>query len=135
MPLHSAEQATIRAFVVTAKRDRFITLLGSRKRRREILEDLNHFADWDERYAHPVPTQSDVAAVLRNAGAPAECRVISDSPDLDGRDMPLDDAVAGSEEYSFASVLCCIPGKLAFYFDEVGAPRNRVLLQRREEAT
>jgi len=27
-------------------------------------------------------------------------------------------------------VLCCVPGELAFFFDEMAAPRNRVLLRR-----
>ena len=135
MPLHAAEQATIQAFVVAAKRDRFVALLGSRKRRRAFLDDLNHFSDWDERYAHPVPAHSDITAVLREAGAPAECRVIADNTALDGRDMPLGDAVAASEEHSFASIICCIPGELAFYYGEVSTPRNRVLLQRRGGAT
>src|SRR5262245_1628066 len=108
MALHPAEEATIRAFVVAAKRDRLLTLLGSSKRRRKALDALNHFAGWDSRDTQAVKS-SDVLAVLQNAGAPSDCHVISDASDLDGRDMPLVDAVSACEAYSVASVLVVCP--------------------------
>lgn len=128
--LHPAEEATIRAFVVAAKRDRLLTLFGSPKRREKALNELNHFADWDARFARPVYSSTDVLTQLRKAGAPSECHVISDTSELDGRDLPLADAVLACENHSFASVLCCVPHELAFFFDEIAAPRNRVLLWR-----
>ena len=131
MALHSAEEATLRTFVVAAKRHRLLTLFGSPKRRKEARDALNHFGDWDARFAQVVDSSTDVLALLRQVGAPPECHVISDSPDLDGRDMPLGEAVSACEAHSFASVLCCVPGELGFFFDEVYTPRNRVLLLRR----
>ena len=130
MALHPFEEATLRAFVASSKRDRLLTLLGSPKRRRKVLDALNHFDDWDERVALPVNSSEDVLALLRRAGAPPECYVISDDDELDGRSMPLDEAVRACEEFDFASILCCIPGKLAFFYDEAMVLRNRVLLQR-----
>lgn len=130
MALDPAEDATLRTFVVAAKRDRLLTLFGNPKRRKKARDSLNHFADWDARFAQPVDSSTDVLALLRKVGAPSECHVISDSSALDGRDMLLDEAVNACEAYSFASVLCCVPGKLAFFYDEVAAPRNRVLLRR-----
>ena len=131
MALHPAEEATLRTFVVAAKRDRLLTLFGSPKRRKRACDVLNHFDGWDERFAQPVESSADVLALLRKAGAPSECHVISDSAELDGRDLPLDEAISACEGCSFASVLCCVPGEVAFFFDEVYAPRNRVLLRRR----
>lgn len=128
--MHLIEQATIRAFVVPAKRDR-LTLLSSSQRRREGTELLNHFAHWDSRYAEVVRSSINVVALLSASGAGKECRLISDDPELDGRSLPLVEAVDAAEMSSFASVLCCVPGKLAFFFDEVGAPRRRLLLRRR----
>ena len=130
MALHAAEEATLRTFVVAAKRERLLTLFGSPKRRKQALDALNHFADWDARFAQPVDQSTDVLALLRKAGALQECHVMSDASELDGRDMPLGEAVTACESYSFASVLCCVPGKLAFFVDEFAAPRNRVLLRR-----
>lgn len=134
MALHPAEEATFRAFVIPAKRERLLALFGSAKRRKQARNDLNHFADWDRRFAQSVDSSTDVLMLLRKAGAPPACHVISDSSEFDGREMPLDEAVSACEGYFFASVLCCVPGKLAFFFDEIAAPRNRMLLRRLDDA-
>src|SRR4051794_38061209 len=105
MALHPSEEATLRTFVVAAKKDRLLALFGSRKRRKRGLDALNHFADWDGRFTQPVDSSAEVLALLRQAGAPSECHVMSDSSELDGRDMPLDEAVGACERHSFASVL------------------------------
>jgi hypothetical protein len=130
MAIHPAEAATLRAFVLPARRDRLMALFGSAKRRKDGTDALNHFKGWDPRWVCPLSSSSDVVGRLRAAGAPAVCHVISGDTGLDGRDMPLADAVRAAEAYSFASVLCCRPGELAFFFDEIYAPRNRWLLRR-----
>jgi hypothetical protein len=122
MGLHPAEEATIRAFVLPTKQERLLGLLVNPKRRKHALDAFNHFRGWDPRCAHPLPSSSAVVGSLRAAGAPNACHVISDDPALDGRDLPLEDAVEAAEAYSFASVLCCVPGKLACFFDEVATP-------------
>jgi hypothetical protein len=128
--LHPAEEATIRAFVVPAKRDRWLSLLASKTRRAKALDLLNHFRDWDPRFVHSFDNQSKLLRALLAAGAPADCHVISNDHSLDGRQMPLTDAIEAAENYSFASVLCCVPGELACFFDEIAAPRRRLILRR-----
>lgn len=130
MANYTAEAATIRSFVVANRQERLLELLGNQRRRREACDALNHFAYWDERFMQVVDSTEDVLELLRRCGAPATCHVIADAQELDGREMPLADAVEACEEHSFASVLCCIPGELGFYFDEVAAPRRRLLLRR-----
>lgn len=130
MGLHPTEEATIRAFVIPEKRDRLIMLFGSAKRRKQARAALNHFVGWDARYVQPISSSSNVLTALLEAGAPAECHIISDDPVLDGRALPLADAVAAAEDYPFASILCCLPGQLACFFDEMDAPRTRILLRR-----
>ena len=100
------------------------------KRRSHATNALNHFAGWDPRSAKALASSVDVVAVLREAGAPEQCHVISDNRTLDGQDLAIADAVAAAEACDFASVLCCIPGRLAVYFGQAFAPRIRVLLQR-----
>ena len=134
MALHPVEEATVRAFVVPAKRDRLMALLGARKRRRDGLDALNHFADWDARWVRHLDPVADILACLRKAGAPSECHLISNATELDGRDVPLDEALDACESSSFASVLCCVPGQLAFFFDEAATPRRRVILSRPSSA-
>jgi hypothetical protein len=130
MDLHPAEKATIKAFVRSARRDRMLGLLANPARRTKALNALDHFHDWDPRWVQPVATTVDVLRLLRDAGAPASCHVISGNPNIDGLDLPLADAVAAAEAFSFASVLCCVPGHLAFFYDESAAPRPQILLRR-----
>ena len=131
MALHPHEDATIRAFVAPHRRDRLLQQLASPKGRKRVLDKLNHFSAWDTRYARSVPSSTDILALLNAAGAPAACHVISDDPELDGRDLPLADAIARAEGFDFASILCCDPGRLAFFFDEARVDRPRILLSRR----
>ena len=130
MALHPAAEATLRAFVVPAKRDRWLTRFGSAKRRKEARDALNHFADWDPHYVEAFSSSTEILAALCRAGGPAECHVISDDPALDGRDLPLAEAVDAAEAHPFASVLCCSRGQLACFFGEIAAPRERILLRR-----
>src|SRR5580700_10216828 len=60
MALHSVEEATLRAFLVPSKRDRFVTLLGNAAHRKKILNGLNHFDGWDPRYAQAMKSPKDV---------------------------------------------------------------------------
>jgi hypothetical protein len=129
MALHPAEEGTLRAFVTSDKRDRLIALLSSRKRRKNALASLNHFASWNERCVQKISSPSDVFAILSLAGAPPVCHIIADDATLDGSGLPLPDAVAAAEACWFASVLCGLPGQIAFYFDEVAEPRVRILLR------
>jgi hypothetical protein len=87
------EDATVRAFIVPAKRDRYATLLGNAKKRTAFLDGLNHCHDFDTRYATALPSTADVPALLRSHGAPAICRVISDFRKIDGQEMLIEDAV------------------------------------------
>src|SRR5688500_3567220 len=116
MTLHPHEAATVRAFMTAPKRERFLQLLGNPKRRGRLLNELNHFQYWDERYAArlpPSPGVESIVAALKAAGAPADCHVVSEDPDLDGKDLPLREAVDRAEAFDFASLLCCVPGRLA----------------------
>lgn len=133
--IHPAEEAMFRAFAKPSKRDRLVAMFGNPKRREQALDDLNHSDLWDPRYAQAVASNVCALDVLVAAGAPSTCHIISDSDELDGRDMPLEEAVEACENFDFASILCCIPGELAFFFDEAAAPRPRILLRRASERT
>jgi len=129
MAIHPAEAATIHAFIVPSKRDRYLSFFANGKRRAKFLDCLNHCHDFDTRFATELPIPADGPAVLRSHGAPDECRVISDCREIDGRDMPLEDAVDRAEFIGWGTILCCIPGRLGYYLDEAGSKR-RLLLTR-----
>ena len=119
----------IQAFIAPPRRARWITLLGSAKRRRQFLDVLNHCSDIDERYATPLPSNTDVVAALLSRGAPDSCFVVSDCVEIDGREMPLAEAVWQAELLGFGTLISCLPGTLAYYHDEAGT-RRRWLLER-----
>jgi hypothetical protein len=58
---------------------------------------------------------SSVAATLRKLGAPPTCFVVSADSDLDGREMPLGDALNAIIAKGNGAFVSCIPGRLGFY--------------------
>ena len=62
MDMHPHEEALVRAFFVPSKRARYLTLLGNPKRRRKILDRLNHHAadDLDPRFTTLLPSTTDI---------------------------------------------------------------------------
>jgi hypothetical protein len=128
MKVHTDEEATVNAFITPARRERWLEALASAKRRKNFLDRLNHCPDIDERYATLLPSNAEIAAVLRSHGAPALCHVISDLAEIDGQMMELDDVIDQIEFAQWGTLISCIPGRLAYYYDESGA--RRMLLQR-----
>ena len=118
MSLHPVEEATVRAFIVSERRPRYLQQMADPKRRARFLDRLNHCRDLDPRFA--TPAQNVTAAQLRSLGAPARCRLISDAGALDGREMSLHEALNETSFQGFGTIICCIPGRLAYYRGEDG---------------
>ncbi|MEX2091361.1 MAG: hypothetical protein WD971_01725 [Pirellulales bacterium] len=129
MPLHPAEEATIRAFIVRDKSERYLSILANEKRRGKFLDCLNHCRDFDTRFATEIASSLNVVSLLQAHGAPAECNLLSNIKSLDGRDLLLTEAVEEVDFVGFGTLICCIPGDLALYVDEAGTGR-RLLLER-----
>jgi hypothetical protein len=130
MPLHPHEEAIVRTFFARSKRDRFVTLLGSPKKkgRQKALNDLNHFYGFDPRFVTELPSNADVLAILQSRGAPENCYVVSDVLALDGREMLLAEALKAAELEGWGTIIGCIPGQLAYYHGEEG--EQRLLLEK-----
>jgi len=119
MALDPAEELTIRAFVVAERRPRYLEQLGAPERRAPFLDQrLNHCRDLDERFA--TPASNVTADDLLRLGAPETCRVISSARELDGREMPLSEALDEVRFHGWGTIICCIPGRLAYYRGETG---------------
>lgn len=56
-----------------------------------------------------------VTATLRKLGAPPICFVVSANSNLDGREMPLGDALDAIVAKGDGAFVSCIPGRLGFY--------------------
>ncbi|MFN3651742.1 MAG: hypothetical protein ACK47B_19375 [Armatimonadota bacterium] len=129
--LNEHEEAFCRVFVRAEKRRRCGELLAHPKRRREILDRLNHGADVDLSRARLIPrgerTVQAVEGLLRERAAPATCHVIACALELDGCEVPLRKALESAVTHDFAIVLSCLPGRLALYKPE--APEDWYLLE------
>ena len=136
------EEALIRAFIVPAKRQRYLDKLSSPKTRQKFIADnLYHMGDLDERYTEKLEIHTPLVEfegrhasyvdalyeLLRNRGASSRCYVVS-ATELDGQEADLREAldrVRGSSEGTFIS---CIPGRLAYFEGET--PDQQFILQR-----
>jgi hypothetical protein len=127
----NVEEAIIRAFFEAARRDRWVEQLARPgPRRRAMLDKLNHCKDLDARYARLLPSIADVVSLLRSRGAPASAYVLSDWDEIDGKTLPLDQAVREAERGGWGTIVSCVPGQLAYYYDERG--ERRMLLERKD---
>ena len=130
--MNSHEEQFARSFIVPKKRDRYLTLLESKKGRAALLEGFNHCPDLDPRYATLIPSNqqsaTSIESLLRQKGAPDTCYVISDNRGIDGREMSLSDALAESVGWNIGTFISCVPGKLGYFeLEDLG---ERYILER-----
>jgi hypothetical protein len=113
------------------ERERYLEIVLKPKRREKFLRELGHFKALDPRYVVTIPTSkrraTDIALILAHKGAPKSCWVTSEDSRIDGKDMPLDEALRMIVGYGMGTFLSCIPGKLAYFEDE----EVRWILERR----
>ena len=126
------EAALINAFVLPAKRARFLDLLASKRGRNKFLENLDHFRDLDPRYLIDIAPADQRAerifSLLAERGAPSQCHVISSNRSLDGLDVPLANALAKIVGFGEGTLVSCTPGRLGYFEGE--SQGDRFILER-----
>ena len=120
-PVH--EEEFIRSFIQKERRERCSYLLSQPARRREFTSKLAHFNWLDDRFSTSVPgsmahTAAELVSLLKQHGAGPTVWVISEDRSLDGRSLPLSEAMESIWGRCMGSVLSCVPGKLAFFRGE-----------------
>jgi hypothetical protein len=125
VPLPIAEEQLIKAFFLKDRRERYLLGLANPRRRREFTNEFCHFKHLDRRYEVPIlPLQRNAAGIyklLKRFGSPDECWVVSDESGLDARTMNLKEVLEEIIGRTFATFLCCIDGKLAYFENEEGS--------------
>ena len=120
-------------FLAEPSRRRLETLLElGEKRRRDVRSLLHHAVRLDTRFSQHL-TGSDafsgpVQEMLRKRGARPNCYVVAANPALDGREMPLGDALEAIIGMGDGAFISCIPGRLGFY--EYAEIKSSYLLSR-----
>ena len=130
--LNPHEEQFARAFVVPEKRARYLSLLGTQRGRKKLLNGLNHCHDLDPRFSKLIPSneqsEESIESLLRQKGAPDKCHVMSDNPDIDNQEMSLKDALSKTVGMDAGTLISCIPGKLAYF--EMEGFDGRYILER-----
>jgi hypothetical protein len=127
------EALVIGAFVTPARRRRMRELHAVPARRRKLIGELLAGVDsFDPRCVRTIPPgqqgAADIERLLRSRGAPSTCHAMSENGEVDGRDLPLADALAEIVGWGASSLLSCLPGRLAYFEGE--EPNERYLLER-----
>lgn len=120
MDLH--EELFIESFVDPIKRERYLSFLTNNKRRKKLLDVLDHFRDLNKTKAIAIPPNQqntiDILHLLQRKGAPEDCHVISTCSDLDGKGLPLVEALEQIVGSGYGSYISCNAGKLGYYEGE-----------------
>lgn len=117
------EEQFAKHFIVPEKRERYLSMLNSKKGRKKLLDGFYHLRDLEEKYSKEVPPNhqwaEDIYKMLKEKGSPDVCYVISTNKELDGRELSLvdvlDEIVGTCHDGTFIS---CIAGKLGYYEGE-----------------
>jgi hypothetical protein len=102
--------------------ERYVELLDTVHGREKIRLLHDHFADLDRRFCRPIkPSEqnpADTLRILKSLGAGRVAHVMSSAKDLDGREMPLDEALKTIMGKGNGTVLSCVTGALAYFESE-----------------
>jgi hypothetical protein len=127
------EECVIRAFIQRTKQERFLEFIASPKNRKKFTASLAHFRWFDQRFATPIPWKVDpklklweqhvqgaenIYRLLKSKGAGVTCWVISEDPEIDGRELDLKAALEHVNGRQIGTILSCVPGKLAYFQSE-----------------
>lgn len=130
MNVEQHETGFLKAFVTPKLARRLYAIRGNRAKFRVYFA---HDLEFREDYIIPIPaaeqTPERIVALLKNLGAPAECLIISENPDIDGSSLLLQEALYSVVGSQFGTVLSCIPGTLAYYEGEEAG--DRFILRRK----
>ena len=138
---HQQELSFIQTFVRRERRERALLELLSPRRRAAFLNRLAHrYADaLDMRFCTPVPPPNSdsqaIQALLARKGAPATCYAISSVDAIDGRWLPLEEALQAALGAGRPTILICREGRLGYFeAEQEQGPPPRFLIERAENA-
>jgi hypothetical protein len=135
--MNEFESQLVSAFIAKNIRDRYRFLLCSSdpRKRSQCLDRLNHCDDFDPRFVTWLPQDPrsvtrklKVADLLRQRGSPECVYVMTAGSAVDGTMISLSDALHEIELAGWGALISCIPGKLAYYYDEQGQ-RHAILVR------
>jgi hypothetical protein len=127
------ERELVRAFFLPQRRERYLEMLLKPRKRAGLIEQLSHFKHLGYRYAITIRPnqqhQAEILTLLRAKHAPDMCWAISEDSELDGKELPLSEALKSVVGCGMGTFLSCLPGRLAYFEDE----DQRWILERKDK--
>lgn len=118
----NTEDQFVTAFIRPEKQNRYRELLANPKRRRAFLGKMAHSYDFQTECCVEITpseqTPTGIERLLLKLGAGPTCHAISESADLDGKEMDLRQALEAIIGLGMGTCLSCVPGKLGYYEGE-----------------
>jgi len=116
---NNPELEMILPFLREDRRSRWSELFPKPKGRKKLLKTLWNGDDFDRNLMLQVDpaerTVQQLSFKLRGLGAPTTSHLISARPSLDGKDLDLTTALRTVLNLAPGTMICCVPGKLAYY--------------------
>jgi len=127
------EEDLISAFFAPNRRERYLEFLRRPETRRKSLPEMCHVRVLDPRHLVFIPPSQQhpelIAEILSKRGAPQTCWVTTENLEIDGKEMPLLEALREVVGYGMGTFLSCISGQLAYFEGE--AMKARWILERK----
>lgn len=135
------EEIIVKSFFNKRLQDRILFELASTKKRKDAIGRLSHnYVELlNDKYMIEIPKPNsyyvDIIKLLKQYGAKEECYVISYNENIDGKSLPLLEAMKNSVGFGMPSIISCIPGKLAYFEAEqvMGVPPRFILRRENPE--
>lgn len=126
------EISLVGAFIKRNKRDRYREFVSDARLRHKFTSQLPRFKDFDPKYRLHIPSSKlfveNIARELDKRRSPKIVFVISEDPALDGKELPLLEALQAIVGRGMGAVVSCVPGRLAF----VETEDERFILERHD---
>jgi hypothetical protein len=127
------EEEFIKSFVKPIKRQRYLDFVSTPKSRHKFVDELYPHHVLDPRFMLSIPPNQqhpkELIEILTQRGAPPLCWITSQDRLLDGKQMPLFDALKEVVGHDLPTFLSCIPGQLVYF--EGDGMGYRWILERR----
>jgi len=110
---------TVISFAIDrSSRSRYREGLLISKKRKKLLDKLNHCAPLDVRYTKWFSSFTKAVDTI-NVKANSKVYILSDSVEIDGKHMAYEDAISEVPSHGWGTIIC-ISSSLALYYGECG---------------
>jgi hypothetical protein len=138
--MNQTEEIFVNTFIQKNRRDRALYELTTESKRWKFCDRLCHdyLGMFESKYLQPISDLGfDPVGLLKRLtklGAKETCHVISSYDDVDGKQLPLEEAIQATLGRGFPSVLICVADSLAYFeAEQVKGPPPRYLLINRKQ--